>query len=214
MAKTGSTKLATAVALGLLLISTGEAMGQDHSGHSPYAGMTGRDIKALAPEEVAALLAGEGMGFALSAELNGVPGPKHVLEMAEGLGLSAAQAAALEEVRARMAADARRLGAEIVEAETHLDLQFARGHATPEGVLAATVEIGRLRGELRAAHLNAHLETVKLLTASQVGDYARMRGYAAAGTPAAPAASDGLGEVRSDVVGWSRARSRPSGSGP
>lgn len=180
MTKTGSTKLVTAVAVGLLLISNGQARGQDHAGHSPYAEMTGRSIKALAPEEVEALLAGEGMGFALSAELNGVPGPKHALEMADGLGLSAEQAAALEDIRARMTERARRLGAEIVEAETHLDLQFANGHATPEGVLAATVEIGRLRGELRAAHLNAHLETVKLLTEAQVREYARMRGYTAA----------------------------------
>jgi hypothetical protein len=49
---------------------------------SPYAGQQTRAIKALSPEDLAGLLNGEGMGMAKAAELNGYPGPVHVLELA------------------------------------------------------------------------------------------------------------------------------------
>ncbi|GMV06808.1 MAG: hypothetical protein AMXMBFR53_30830 [Gemmatimonadota bacterium] len=149
----------------------------DHAA-SPYVDLSGRVIKALAPEEVAGLLAGDGLGFALSAELNGVPGPKHVLELADGLALSHEQREAVEAIRVRMTDEARKLGGEIVDAETRLDHMFAQGHASAEGVREATVTIGELRGRLRAAHLTAHLETARILSAEQVEAYARLRGYA------------------------------------
>ena len=41
-----------------------------HAQHSPYMGMEEREIKALSADQVAAYLAGNGMGFALPAELN------------------------------------------------------------------------------------------------------------------------------------------------
>lgn len=49
---------------------------------STCSGHETRDIKALSSDEVAALLAGKGMGYAKAAELNGYPGPAHVLEHA------------------------------------------------------------------------------------------------------------------------------------
>lgn len=52
-----------------------------HEG-SPYAGQESREIKALSPDEIAALRKGDGMGFAKAAELNGYPGPRHVLDLA------------------------------------------------------------------------------------------------------------------------------------
>ena len=59
------------------------AVAQDHQHkHAPYAGMTTRQVKALSEQQVADLRAGRGMGLALAAELNGYPGPMHVLELA------------------------------------------------------------------------------------------------------------------------------------
>ncbi|NIM61510.1 MAG: hypothetical protein GTO30_07610, partial [Acidobacteria bacterium] len=55
---------------------------------SPYAGMEQREIKAISDDDRRRLLQGHGMGLALAAELNRFPGPKHVLELAAGLGLS------------------------------------------------------------------------------------------------------------------------------
>lgn len=55
----------------------------------PYAGMQARQIKSLSDQQIADLKAGRGMGLALAAELNGYPGPSHLLELSEQLGLSA-----------------------------------------------------------------------------------------------------------------------------
>ena len=48
----------------------------------PYAGQEARSIKALSDDDIAALRKGEGMGMAKAAELNGYPGPVHVLSLA------------------------------------------------------------------------------------------------------------------------------------
>src|SRR5262249_12751906 len=55
---------------------------------SPYAGMEHRALKALSEQQIVDLKAGRGMGLALAAELNGYPGPAHVLELADALHLS------------------------------------------------------------------------------------------------------------------------------
>jgi hypothetical protein len=49
---------------------------------TPYAGQQTRTIKALPDDEIPALRNGEGMGVAKAAELNGYPGPIHVLALA------------------------------------------------------------------------------------------------------------------------------------
>lgn len=59
----------------------------------PYAGLEKRTIKALADQQISDLRAGRGMGMALPAELNGYPGPWHVIELAEKLTLSEPQLA-------------------------------------------------------------------------------------------------------------------------
>src|SRR5215475_9498490 len=59
--------------------------------HGPYAGMQQRSVKALSEQQIADLRAGKGMGLALAAELNGYPGPIHVLELGDQLNLSAEQ---------------------------------------------------------------------------------------------------------------------------
>jgi len=76
-----------------LSLAAGVVAAQGHSpqGHSPYAGQHARQLKALSDDEVRQLLEGAGMGYARAAELNGYPGPMHVLELADKLGLSAQQ---------------------------------------------------------------------------------------------------------------------------
>lgn len=49
------------------------------AGHSHYAGLESRDIKALSADDIAGLRAGASICMALPAELNGYPGPMHVL---------------------------------------------------------------------------------------------------------------------------------------
>lgn len=144
---------------------------------SPYAEMTDREIKALSAEEVEALRAGEGMGMALAAELNGLPGPRHVLDLAEELGLDAEVRTAVQRVFDAMNARAVELGEGVVEAERALDGAFASGSATAASVRDLTARVAALRGELRAVHLEAHLATAELLGPGQRHRYAMLRGY-------------------------------------
>lgn len=55
--------------------------GQGHPALSSYAGTQARPVKALSDQQLADLRAGRGMGMALPGELNGYPGPVHVLEL-------------------------------------------------------------------------------------------------------------------------------------
>ena len=147
---------------------------------SPYAAEAPRAIAALSAEETASLLDGAGMGFARAAELNGVPGPRHSLDMADDLHLDDAQRARLQQVFERMQARARALGADIVAAERDLDRLFRDGVAGAAEIDRRSVDLGRLYGELRATHLTAHIETAAVLTPHQAARYAELRGYGSA----------------------------------
>ncbi|HSR42731.1 MAG TPA: Spy/CpxP family protein refolding chaperone, partial [Longimicrobiales bacterium] len=146
-------------------------------GATPYADLVDREIKALAPEEIEQLLAGEGMGMALAAELNGLPGPRHVLELADELELEPEGREEVRRVFDAMEARAQELGALVVDEERALDRAFASGTVTATEIDRRTARIAGLRGELRAAHLSAHLSTAALLSDDQRHRYAMLRGY-------------------------------------
>lgn len=135
-------------------------------------------IKTLSEKEVSDYLAGAGMGFGRTGELNGYPGPKHVLEMAEQLSVTPEQKAKLEASMKTMRDSAASLGSEIVAKERQLDQLFASGSIDQRALSAITAEIGRLQGQLRAVHLTAHLEARKILTDEQVRLYMQARGHA------------------------------------
>lgn len=147
---------------------------------SPYAGMESRPIKALSEQQVADLKAGRGMGLALPAELNGYPGPVHVLELADQLGLSADQKARIQTLFDSMKAEAVPLGANLLDQETALDQQFANHSITPESLQAQTAKIGVTQAELRNTHLKYHLQTAQILTPDQMQRYSTLRGYGSA----------------------------------
>jgi hypothetical protein len=159
--------------------------------NSPYAGMERRAIKALSPEQVEELAEGRGAGLALAAELNGYPGPAHVLEHAAALGLDPAQEAATRALQARMAGEARALGARIIEEERALDRALAARAVDAAALEERLARIGALQGALRAAHMRAHLEQAALLSPAQVAAYARLRGYAGGEGAPAPAGRGG-----------------------
>lgn len=145
---------------------------------SGYAGLERRAIKALSDEQIADLRAGRGMGYALAAELNGYPGPVHVLEHAEALDLSPVQRRRTERLFKDMQAEAVLLGERLIRLEAGLERLFADGSADPASVEAASLEAARVEGALRATHLRYHLAMRELLTAEQIRRYARLRGYA------------------------------------
>jgi Spy/CpxP family protein refolding chaperone len=147
---------------------------------SPYAGQESREIKALSPEDVSALLSGKGMGFAKAAELNGFAGPAHVLELATQLHLTPEQRARTEALFASMSAKASSSGRALVDKERELDQLFATKAITPERLSSALKEIGGLQAQVRDAHLEAHLAQVEILTPEQNARYSELRGYGAA----------------------------------
>jgi Spy/CpxP family protein refolding chaperone len=159
----------------LIVLAATPALAQQPS---PYAGYTDREIRALSTEQVRQLTEGEGMGLALAAELNRYPGPRHVLELADSLGLTPAQVGGIGAVQQRMQAAARALGAQIVARERELDQAFVAGTADSTSVRALTADIARLTGELRYVHLAAHLAVTRLLQPPQRQRYQALRGYA------------------------------------
>jgi Spy/CpxP family protein refolding chaperone len=170
--------LITALAL---LMACGAALAQT----SPYAGQEARPIKALSDEELAGLAQGRGAGFAKAAELNGYPGPMHVIELSDGLALTPEQRGASEALMHGHKARARELGARLIDAERALDRLFAERQADAARVDAATRRVGELHAALRAEHLKAHLEQTALLSPRQIERYQVLRGYAA-GAATAP----------------------------
>jgi Spy/CpxP family protein refolding chaperone len=156
------------------LLVAAVAVGEERS---PYSGMEQRGIKALSGEAIEAYLAGAGMGFAMAAELNSYPGPKHVLELAVELGLDQEQMARTQEVFRNMQNSAVRLGQLYVDGERVLDALFADGNIDEQRLRQATEKLARIQGELRYAHLGAHLKTKQILTEDQVERYNALRGY-------------------------------------
>lgn len=146
---------------------------------SPYAGAQGRDIKALAPEEVEALLSGQGMGLAMAAELNRYPGPRHALDLAEPLGLTTAQRDAAAAAFADVKREAVPLGRAIVADERALEALFAGGTADRAAVEALVMRIAERQGRLRSLHLAAHVKMRQILTPAQIARYDELRGYGA-----------------------------------
>jgi len=150
---------------------------------TPYAGMQTRSIKALSEQQVADLGAGRGMGLALAAELNGYPGPSHVLELADKLNLSTDQRAGVQRLFDSMKAEAVSLGAKMIEQEADLDNQFASHTVTPESLKTSTAAVAATQGALRETHLKYHLSTVALLSPGQMQRYAELRGYGGQAAP-------------------------------
>jgi Spy/CpxP family protein refolding chaperone len=167
-----------AIAFSLALIF---AAGAAHAQHvQPYAGLQTRSLKALSDEQVADLKAGRGMGLALAAELNGYPGPKHVLELEKELNLTETQRQSTQRLYDAMTAEAVPLGQRLIAAETDLDRQLSDRTVSGASLAVATATIGATQGELRAAHLKYHLAMMEVLTPEQIRRYGELRGYGAA----------------------------------
>ena len=149
----------------------------EHKANQPYAGQQTRQVSSLSDEEVKNFLSGRGMGLAKSAELNGFPGPAHVLELESALSLSVEQKTKVVNAFNAMQSNAVDLGVRYVAAETAVDSAFQAGSA-PTEIAVAVAEANRLLGEIRMSHLKAHLEITPLLTPAQRAKYANLRGYA------------------------------------
>lgn len=144
---------------------------------SPYAGQQTRDIKALSRDDSEELLPGGGWGLAKVAELNGMLGPIHILDVAASLGLSSEQSAKVTLIRTEMRTRAVALGRRFVAKEAELGASFRKGDIALEELNRILKEIEMARAELRVVHLAAHIEFSRILTRAQVVRYGRLRVY-------------------------------------
>lgn len=144
---------------------------------SPYVGQDASPIRGLTTQEIDDLLNGRGAGFARSAELNGFPGPRHVLDLADELALTPDQRAVAESLFAAMSSAAQVLGKQVVEGEGRLSAAFAARRITVRELQAQAETLGVLYGRLRAVHLAAHVALTEHLTPEQVRRYGVLRGY-------------------------------------
>jgi hypothetical protein len=161
----------------LILIATFAFSATDHTHISKYAGEAKREIKSLSATDIEELQNGRGWGLAKAAELNGVPGPVHLLEMKEEIDLSPEQIRAIEEIYVKMKQEAVPLGLELIELERELNNHFANRTITDELLSQILQKITQVHGQLRYVHLSAHLKTPDILEPDQITLYNKLRGY-------------------------------------
>ncbi len=153
---------------------------------SPYSGQETRTIKSLSQPEIEGLLAGEGTpfgGMAKLAELNGYPGPRHVLDMKDELGLTESQTNAVEKYFQEMKSEAVKLGTQIIDKEIQLNTDFANHKITEDRLKSGIDESANIYAALRFVHLKYHLATMGILNEDQIAKYNELRGYTGSTNP-------------------------------
>lgn len=144
---------------------------------SPYVGQQSWEIKSLSPQEVGDYLAGKGMGLAKAAELNGYPGPAHVLELAEPLALTTEQRGQTEALFKDMQNKAIAAGEALIAEERALDNLFASKAISAATLQEALSRIAEQQARVRLVHLETHLAQVTILSPRQIVLYNELRGY-------------------------------------
>ena len=144
---------------------------------SVYVGQEKREIKSLSKEDIYELSNGHGWGFAKAAELNGMPGPAHILEMENEIGLTQLQKKKIEHLYQQMKDQAIPLGLDLIEHERKLNDQFADKTITDSALRELLNDIALIRSKLRYVHLSTHLNTPHILSNEQIILYNQLRGY-------------------------------------
>jgi len=166
------------IAISILCLTNNSFAESEH--HSAYAGEQQRSIKSLSADDIADLRVGAGWGLAKAAELNGVPGPLHLLEMQEEIDLTASQLDQITRVFNEMRSSAKQLGEQLITQESELDKRFSTAVPSKDELRLLVNQIGKTRSELRYVHLSAHLVMPDILSEDQIETYNRIRGYSSA----------------------------------
>ena len=153
----------------VLLPLISNAQDHAHGNHkAPYAGFETREIKSLSTHDLEELRRGGGWGLALPAELNGLPGPAHLLELQEQLELSTEQVQQISSMFEEMREAAVTAGERFVAAEAALSNAFAEPSLSQERLRILLGDAATARAELRFIHLSRHLSTPEILSESQI----------------------------------------------
>ena len=165
--------------LALALCMPASTMAQhSHGSQTPYAGMQNRAIKSLSDKDINELQRGGGWGLALAAELNGMPGPAHLLELKDQIPLASDQVAKTQALLDEMRKAAIPTGERLIAAEKALEAAFAAGNVGESSLRRLLADAESARTELRFVHLSQHYKTVQYLKPEQIKRYNILRGYA------------------------------------
>ncbi len=149
----------------------------EHEYTSKYVGQEKREIKSLSDEDIKELKTGAGWGLAKAAELNGLPGPKHILEMKEEIELTAEQERMIVGLYNDMKKEAITLGKKLIGYEKDLNNRFAERKVDEKVLDELLTKISETYKSLRFTHLSSHLKTPTILTEDQIKKYNELRGY-------------------------------------
>lgn len=147
---------------------------------SPYVKQMNNQIKAITQKDLEGLKKGSGMpfgGMAKAAELNGLPGPRHVLDMSQQVKLTKDQQRKINKIFNKMNSEARKLGAHLIKIERQMDDQMKSGKINSSTLNDLVNKSATVYGKLRYSHLVAHLQTKNVLTKKQIDTYNKIRGY-------------------------------------
>ncbi len=144
---------------------------------SKYVGEEHRKIKSLSPDDIEELKKGGGWGLAKVAELNGVPGPAHILEMEGEIHLTDEQKKEIQKIYKGMKAKAIKLGEQLIHLEMELNDNFSNRTINQMLLEKSVQEIEKIRANLRVVHLSTHLQMPNILSNKQIALYNKLRGY-------------------------------------
>ena len=146
---------------------------------SAYVALLDTEIRGIDSKTIEGYLNGAGLGLALPAELNGYPGPRHILDLADELSLTSDQQAQVQALFDQMKPQAITLGEEILAAEGNLEQAFREQTIQETDLSTQLTALGNLQSQLRFVHLRTHLATIDILSQHQIAQYNGLRGYEA-----------------------------------
>lgn len=146
---------------------------------SGYVHLFQTEVRGMSEELIQTYRTGGGGGVALLAELNGHPGPRHILDLADDLELTSEQLEQIQALIDVIQPEAIQIGEAILAGEAALEEAFRQQTIDERSLEARLTNLGTLQAELRFIHLRTHLATVEILTPDQIERYNIVRGYAA-----------------------------------
>jgi len=117
-------------------------------------------------------------GLALAAELNGMPGPSHLLELKDKIPLTPDQVDKTQVLLDEMRKASIPTGERLIAAEKALEAAFVSGKVDETSLRRLLADTESARSELRFIHLSQHYKTVLFLKPEQIKRYNILRGYA------------------------------------
>ncbi|MFG0274816.1 MAG: hypothetical protein ACF8QF_07155 [Phycisphaerales bacterium] len=179
----GGVCIGLATMAGAWLATGAAAQAQQRSDYATeHAGVGDPLLRHLTPAQIRGLGAAAGLGLAKPAELHGLPGPKHVLELADDLELTDEQRDRTQRAYERMRDRAIPAGQRVLDAERRVgEVMQSHPRVIEDEVARALDDAADAWRLLAREHIVAHAEMLSILTPAQVQRYSVLRGYTEAG---------------------------------